>query len=134
MKTGMSIEKLVYICIIAVVLAFAAQAVQADEYITISWEPPTEREDNTPYTHPDNTAKFTIIDALTGIPILNDIPNTQTQAEILFTTGPHQVVVTITDTEGRESAHSEIRNLMAASSSAPKSMMAPEIVSRRPVQ
>jgi len=55
MKTGMSIEKLVYICIIAVVLTFAAQAVQAAPVdpnktptFTLTCQYPIEREDGKP--------------------------------------------------------------------------------------
>ena len=55
MKTGMSIEKLVYICIIAVVLTFAAQAVQTAPVdpnktptFTLTCQYPIEREDGKP--------------------------------------------------------------------------------------
>ena len=132
MKTGMSIEKLVYICIIAVVLAFAAQAVQAAQVdpnktptFTLTCQYPVEREDGTQLAVGDIaqinffvstgtvgnwTPAGTNTNACRQVYNLADVPD-----------GNYFYTATAIDTEGRESDYSpEVVSLEVKRIQAPK--------------
>ena len=97
------------------VALIAASFTAVAEQHEVSWTAPDQREDNSPLT-PAEIAGFNVLNALDGTPFVLAVPGSATSVIYDFPFGQHKVVVTATDTDGRESVYSQIITIDAAAS------------------
>lgn len=77
---------------------FVSKIANAEE-VTISWNPPIERENNSPLPLSD-IASFNIYNAADNTDVVTGIANTITSIVHDFPFGTHNLVMTAVDTEG----------------------------------
>lgn len=100
--------------VIALFIMALAAAASAEEHRLI-WDAPIDRENGEAITLED-IDHFDIYNAADGTDVILDIPKNVTEIVHDFPFGPHRLVMTTTDIDGRESVYSNIVEI----SSAPK--------------